>query len=405
METSVNRFSLKQATVRRMRTMILPRPTYRTGPSGNTDPLVVAGMFKTANGLGQSARACVEALRNNGYNPTIVDLSDLFDQTDSPSEYQLEEMPFNSSGTLILHANAPETEAALMALGLRRWHDWRIIGCWAWELTQPPLSWLKVARHLTEIWAPSEFVSNVFRKHLSIPVRTVPLRVRTPTVHLAQSSVRAHPERPLSCLTMADGRSSFHRKNILASVRMFKSAFDNGLDAELTLKFRNMDEFPKFESALREAISGDERIKVVNGSVSSSERWNVIADCDILLSAHRSEGFGLHLAEAMSLGRCVVATGWSGNADFMDETNSVPLPYELEPANDPFQIYDPPEGSVWAKVDEDAGIEALRMLAHDPALRQRMGDTARQCIETELDGSAYMDTLELGNTPAQAIDE
>jgi hypothetical protein len=39
----------------------------------------------------------------------------------------------------------------------------------------------------------------------------------------------------------------------------------------------------------------------------------LIAACDIVLSPHRAQGLGFVPAEAMRLGKSVIATGWSGN--------------------------------------------------------------------------------------------
>ena len=46
---------------------------------------------------------------------------------------------------------------------------------------------------------------------------------------------------------------------------------------------------------------------------------SLIRLCDVFLSLHRSEGFGLVMAEAMNLGTAAVATGWSANTEFMPE--------------------------------------------------------------------------------------
>ena len=49
----------------------------------------------------------------------------------------------------------------------------------------------------------------------------------------------------------------------------------------------------------------------------------MMAACDCYVSLHRSEGLGLTMAEAMAVGKPVVATAWSGNLDFMsDETRT-----------------------------------------------------------------------------------
>ena len=69
-----------------------------------------------------------------------------------------------------------------------------------------------------------------------------------------------------------------------------------------------------------------------------------------MLSLHRSEGFGLVPAEAMLLGRAVVATGWSGNMDFMDADSAALVGYRLVPARDPRGVFEAP-GADWAEPD------------------------------------------------------
>jgi glycosyltransferase involved in cell wall biosynthesis len=107
--------------------------------------------------------------------------------------------------------------------------------------------------------------------------------------------------------------------------------------------------------------------------------WRLIASADVLLSLHRSEGYGLVLAEAMKLRRCVVATGWSGNMDFMDRDNSIPIPFRRIPVQDPQKQYVAPD-QTWADADVAAAAQALRTLEADPALRRRMGVRALETL-------------------------
>src|SRR5262249_21291356 len=147
-----------------------------------------------------------------GLSPIAVDLSEFFGQADYDPPYALEPMPEARRGTLILHANAPETERALFKLGMFRPKQWRTIGCWAWELEAAPASWAAAQRHLSEVWALSSFVENAFQQKLSIPVKTVRPLVSPPPVSADRQRFNI-PGRAIACLTMADGRSSFERKN------------------------------------------------------------------------------------------------------------------------------------------------------------------------------------------------
>ncbi len=111
--------------------------------------------------------------------------------------------------------------------------------------------------------------------------------------------------------------------------------------------------------------------------------WDLQSCCDILLSLHRAEGFGLGPAEMMFLGKPVVATGWSATMDFMDADNSMPVRYELVPLAESVGPYD--AGPLWAEADVDHAAWCLGRLAEDPALATRIGARARESIRSTLD--------------------
>jgi glycosyltransferase involved in cell wall biosynthesis len=127
--------------------------------------------------------------------------------------------------------------------------------------------------------------------------------------------------------------------------------------------------------------------------LSHQENQSLLDQCDILLSPHRSEGFGLHLAEAMARGKCVIATGWSGNLQFMSYECAALLPYTLVPLHDPAGVYPQMRGAFWAEPDLKAGAGALAELAADADKRRRMGAAAKAAIAERLGTSRYRQAL------------
>ncbi len=379
----------------RMRPWILARPLVGTAPSG---PLVVAGLFRSASGIGQSARACFAALQQQGEQPVAVDLTGpLLQPEDLPACASYAQMPRDPSGTLILHVNGPETERALFKLGLVRPRSWRVIGYWAWELPVGPTSWAHAATWLSEVWTPSRFAMAAIASISPVPVRTVPHYVDPDPVHdtmAEQPSGLDVSDSDFVVLVMADGRSSLRRKNVADAVSAFKSAFPDRTDVRLVLKCRNLEEFPAEAARIAGRIGADKRVLLIDGTLSAGEIAWLQQRCDVLLSLHRSEGFGLPLAECMARGKPVIATGWSGNVDFMTDETSILLPYRLVPVEDSLPAYGEASSAVWAEADPEAAAIALRELADNPDRRSEIGLRAREAIRKHASSAAWRDALQ-----------
>ena len=374
----------------RLRPLLLSRPS-QLKPTGHLEwPIIVVGFFSTASGVGQSARMCRRGLHESGIDAGAIDLSPHFGQADMEVSIKSEGLPSTEHGTLIIHVNPPEFERALFLIRFYRRKGWRVIGFWVWELPTLPKEWSRVARYVSEIWTPSEFVTDVFKTVFACPVKTVPHAIYLPEKEVLPDS--EEQDQRVSFLALADGRSSLARKGVLEAVEVFQAAFPKGASHKLTVKCRNLDFASARAMRLRELIEKDNRITLVEASLSAKEQWRLLERHDVILSLHRSEGFGLVLAEAMALGKVVIATGWSGNMTFMTAENSIPLPFILEAVEDDAGIYSKAGGAKWAKPDMEAAILASQRVANDPALRQQLGERARQDLR-DLNGKAYSDAL------------
>jgi glycosyltransferase involved in cell wall biosynthesis len=282
-------------------------------------------------------------------------------------------------GTVILHVNAPLAPLALLMLGRAALRGKRIIGYFAWELPDLPDDWIAALDHVHEIWAPSCFTADAFRRHTDRPVHVVPHPVPVLDVEVEAYAQRA-PQRPFTVLTPFNMASGFTRKNPVAAVRAFKLAFGgSGDDARLILKTHHVSAYAAGCRELAAAIDGDPRITVLDRTMDRAELDELVFSSDAVMLLHRSEGFGLPLAEAMGRGVPVVATNWSGNTDFMDFGNSCPVSYCLVPARDPQGSYDHAD-QLWAEPSAENAAVHLRRLCDDPALRAELGRAASRTI-------------------------
>ncbi len=384
---------LKHRVAKAVRRSFISRPNRQMSPSLSDDPVVVAGLFSTGSGIGQSARACYRALERAGVDCFALDLSPKFNQVDLISDIPtIDSLPPGREGTIILHLNGPETQHGLYHAGLLLGRKWRVIGYWAWELQEPPHGWGRAASHLSEIWAPSEFVKNSIASIVDVPVRVVPHYISVPS-EKPSSHPGASNEDGLTFLTMADGFSSFHRKNLQGAVRAYTEAFTADDDHRLIVKCRNLHRYSDVCDGINETIAGRPDVELVTHTLHEDDMWNLMQKSDVVLSLHRAEGFGLHLAEAMALGKVAVGTNWSGNLSFMTAENSVLVPSELVDLDDPTGIYGGFEGSKWAQPSIHEASSKLRELAEDKELRQTLGDQARRDIKERLSPSIYLKAL------------
>jgi glycosyltransferase involved in cell wall biosynthesis len=342
------------------------------------DPVCIAGILSTVTGIGEGARLSGRALVKLGYRVRSFDIDEMFGT--EPGQERPPPLE-RGAGTVLLHFNPDHLTPLLMLLSRRQLRGKRLIGYWAWELARIPDLWVSALAEVDEVWTPSDFVSDAVRRHTDKPVRTVP--------HPVVQGYRGTPRRAhfgigkqFVVLTMFSFASSFQRKNPIAAVKAFKQAFGNAVDRLLIVKVSQAHESPEEMALLRSEIGDAPNIRVEQRMLSDEERLDLIASADVLLSLHRSEGFGLVMAEAMAAGVAVVATNWSGNLDFMDETSALLVPFRMIAVADCKGVYDGREQ--WADPDVAVAAAYLQAVAANPARYEGMRRAARAMVEDRL---------------------
>ncbi|PKQ17182.1 MAG: hypothetical protein CVT67_01705 [Actinobacteria bacterium HGW-Actinobacteria-7] len=248
-----------------------------------------------------------------------------------------------------------------------------------WELPRLPDSWVEPLQAMDAILAPTRFVEAAVRDRLpSARLIRYPQAVHVPSDITPDRSAFALPDGALIFVMSFDMRSDIERKNPWAAIEAFLQAFPDRGDVRLVIKASNVETIAGLErnvARLRE-VAADPRIIVLDRPMGYREILTLYASCDVLVSLHRSEGLGLSLLEAMALGKAVVATGWSGNVDFMTPENSIPIGFdevEVVSSTQPAYAATMAGRQFWAEPRVAEAAQAMRSLAENPELRILLG--------------------------------
>jgi glycosyltransferase involved in cell wall biosynthesis/SAM-dependent methyltransferase len=343
----------------------------------------VAGYFASEKGIGEAARATVRGLRAAAVPHAVNTLMDEYSANVERTAGETDDNPY-AVNLLQLNADTVPWFAETKADYLRGRYN---VGFWFWELSRfPEQEWRESFGRLDEVWTATTFAQDAIARASPVPVVRIPLAVpeRLPMADRSRSHFGL-PDDRFVFLFVFDFMSITGRKNPFGLVQAFRRAFRKGDPATLVLKctgaeprqLRAMGESPEVVRALTEA-AGDLDVRVLTDVLPREDLNALIGLADCYVSLHRSEGFGLTLAEAMSLGKPVIATGYSGNTDFMTASNSYLVCYdlvELDRDHGPYR-----KGCVWAEPSVEHAAELMRHVFENPDAARAVGRRARRDV-------------------------
>jgi hypothetical protein len=337
-------------------------PAYK--PKGT---IKIVCRYAVANGIANGALYQAETLRHLGYEVDIVDVS-------AAMKRPWLTVSASPGGLFIFHCAG--AELPLLAWPLRQvLGTGHSVGYFAWESASPPRGWDIAAPLVDEVWTPSHFSAATLAQVFPVPIVVAPHVVRP----------RGTPREwrrgtmPLTFLTMADSRSSFARKNPLGAIAAFREAFPHEPDVRLVVKLK-LHSAHDMAAQIAELARNDPRIVLISTTLSPGEVDALFLSAHAFVSLHRAEGFGLPLLEAMGLGLATIATGWSGNTEFMNDDNSLLVDYQVVTEHDEGGVY----GTVtWANPDTSSAAAHMRRLYDDPQWMAALIERSRR--DTDFD--------------------
>ncbi len=351
-----------------------------------TLPVTIVGFHGAVHGLGEGARMLARGFADAGMPVRAIDLSaEVGFPIDLPAAFPAPTA--EERGVVISHINPPELLRWARDTGGRPLEGRRHVGYWAWELEDVPADWAPAFDLVDEVWTPSAFAADAIRKIAPARVKVSPapyplyLNPR-PTPDRARFDL---PDDKVVVLMAFDLRSTAQRKNPYAALRAFQKA--KAGKALLVCKVVGADLYPETFQALRDDVAADPAIRLMTENLSAVDMARLTASSDIVLSLHRSEGYGLLLAEAIWLGKPTLATGWSSNVEFMDPASSQLVDYTLIPVEGDGAIY---RAGRWADADvEDAAAKLARMIK-DGAWRAELATATARNPHVSFDRDAWL---------------
>jgi glycosyltransferase involved in cell wall biosynthesis len=374
----------------------------------------VGGYFDATVGVGESARNVTAALEATGVAVTRLALRSREAPRDAASTAATTAQPTHP--VTLVCANPDGMTGARDELGTEVFDGRHVVGLWWWEVAAIPERWLRAFDLVNEVWTGSRFVADVFAAVAPVPVVHVPMPVPEPIRSQKDRHHLGLPEDAFLFGFVYDYASVVARKNPLGLVEAFARAFPASERANvgLVLKTLGAEHHREAHAAVLASAAGHPAVTVIDDHLSAADKNALIAALDCYVSLHRSEGFGLTIAEAMLLGTPVIVTDYGGSRELATPFNALLVdarPVPIGVGHDPY-----PPGGEWAEPDlehaaeqmraihgdpEAAGVRAQRARAdvlarHAPAVAGRaMADRLARVLKHPLDASGHSAPLDL----------
>jgi glycosyltransferase involved in cell wall biosynthesis len=343
----------------------------------------VIGLFRYPSGLQHAAEVVVDALTRAGIRTALRDIPVRTTRDNRPRDGfdSLERFPVT-----ILNSGLDYSAAdAYRVAGLHRRSGVYRVAVWWWELDRLPPEWRDRGRDVDEIWAPTAFVARSFAP-LGKPVVPMPPSVELPPFDpLAKSHFGLDPGR-FTFLFVFDMNSRMARKNPLGLIEAFRRAFRSSDPVELAIKVTPPEKHYATAWQSLRAAAAEAGVKLIDRLMPRGELLALMNAADAYVSLHRSEGFGLTMAEAMLLGKPTAATAYSGPLDFMTPQNSYLIDHVLVPVDSPDM--NAPPGAVWAEPSIEHAAAVMRRILEQPDEARERARRAQKELRVKLSHAA-----------------
>ncbi len=355
-------------------------------------------------GLAQQAKTIGKSLEHMKVNSGYIDCGFLLPNTQKENEDNSVESQILKSNIYscnLISFNPDQIMALYQSKGSRIFKKRYNIHYGAWELAQYPKPWIYATNLVHEFWAMSSFVQNAVEAVSTIPVLKMPYAIDFEIPHDITRDYFSFPKNIFLFMFSYDMSSLTNRKNPDAVIQAFLQAFPKEKEVGLVIKVsrdKNREDHNHEWKKLIQKASEDSRFFIIDKNLSNKDMKGLINLCDCYVSLHRAEGFGMGMAEAMKMGKAVIATNYSGNTDFTRPDTACVVDYKLIPIQpDEYVYYE--KGQVWADANIEHAAHYMKMLYQDSVFYQKISTAGKKFIDSnynhQIVGERFFSRLKL----------
>ncbi|AZI33046.1 glycosyltransferase [Kaistella carnis] len=355
--------------------------------------LNISGYINKQFGLGEGVRSNVRAVKTTSVPFVINDFNIVISKhIQDDVQNALETTSENPYDVNLVQINIDRLHSVLQETDNSYFKDKYNIAFWAWELENFPDESKVFFTLFDEIWVPSNFCAEAISKISPVPVIKIMHSIEIEKTTMKRRDFNL-PEDSFIFMTMFDYYSSVARKNPLATIEAYEKSFGkNNRDVLLIIKTSLSIEFPEEKKMLLERIADNKSIIVYEEIMERDKLYSLMSCCDSFVSLHRSEGFGLTMAEAMYLGKPVIATGYSANLEFMNVNNSFLVKFDVVPTGD--QYYFSTEKDFWADPNVSHASTLMKIVVENPEIAKEIALQGQLDVQKNLSPSKMGEKIE-----------
>lgn len=356
----------------------------------------MSGFFNAEIGFGEAIRNNLNALKKVGVPAKPINFNqnvrNRLNDTSVSFEDNINNYPVN-----IVHLNIDAILSFIQEKSTDYFQGKYNIGYWAWEMEEFPDVYAEYFKFYDEIWTCSRYCLDSMSLKSPIPVVNIPHPIDIKQEDIDSAFETGLSEDCFNFLFVFDYNSLIERKNPIGLIDAYEKAFGlNNEKVKLVLKTSLSNQHGKSKKKVMDRIGNNTSIIYKEEMLRRPELLALMNKADCYISLHRSEGFGLTIAEAMALGKPVITTAYSGNLDFTHVNNSFLVKYKMLKHEVDLSVL--PKNNYWSEPDTDHAAELMKFVFENQEHAAETGRKAKEDIQT------YFSLEAIGNRMKTRLD-